>query len=876
MQPETIVVHENFILYLKNLKLFKMKQGLLFCTITLILSLSLSAQEFSSKEYLEFRQANSGLTEEGLANMYSRPAPYYYKGFSNGPDVRNIQYLDSVILKMELTKGELELLKQNMFFVTERLSFHNFGHAFHTIYNYDLPVFITTDAILHALHMSYDNILKTLEREIMATNLEEFIQSLYDNFSLLSQKYGGEESLKDGLADADIYVTIALSLITDRLREGHVADRETLQNLWNAIRSEKMVKMPLFTFPERGRNLDFSQFKVRGHYVYTEQDKWQGLKSLEPYFRAMMWLGRTDFLLTPPPVNPWEVPWSDEEIQRMHYGAFMVNELINHSEEKNKFLFNEQVINYLVGKSDNLTPAGYNSILLSEGVTSASQLTGMETCLRVRDALSADPELGQKILSDFFLMDPNGEEPGVLPVSFRVSGQRFIIDSYILGSVVFDKVLHNGQKVMRMMPNPLDALFALGNNDALPLLQEEFDRYPYAGQLANLRYLTDHKTPEFWSESLYNVWLNSIRKLNPAEEHPNQPLFMKTAAWHQEKMNTQLASWSHLRHDNLLYAKQSYTGGTGCSFPFSYIEPYPEFYGQLKHYARDAGAFFGQLPGTNYYLQQISQFFPRFEAVMEKLEILAGKQLDNMPFSDEENEWLKQMLFSQGGSGMPPFSGWYTDLFFDVWDASEGDFTVVDVHTQPTDEFGNIVGKVLHTGVGQVNLGVFVAGCPWNKQEYMAFVGPVMSYYEKTTEQFLRLTDQDWEELVHHGGLPERPAWTNIYLADDRGEVREKGAELPSVLFTHAPGFVSRDLAVTAWPNPVRGELTVSIPVQSGTRGSLAVYSATGVLVLETGPVQLLPGINGVRLSFQDLPEGMYLVKTTLDNKTSVLKILKK
>ena len=69
---------------------------------------------------------------------------------------------------------------------------------------------------------------------------------------------------------------------------------------------------------------------------------------------------------------------------------------------------------------------------------------------------------------------------------------------------------------------------------------------------------------------------------------------MKSAAWQQEKMNTQLASWSQLRHDNLLYAKQSYTGGTGCSFPYSYIEPYPEFYGRLKQFAQNAGDFFNR------------------------------------------------------------------------------------------------------------------------------------------------------------------------------------------------------------------------------------------------------------------------------------------
>ncbi len=39
-------------------------------------------------------------------------------------------------------------------------------------------------------------------------------------------------------------------------------------------------------------------------------------------------------------------------------------------------------------------------------------------------------------------------------MSWRLSGQRFIIDSYILGNVVFDRVVYKGQKVMRMMPLP--------------------------------------------------------------------------------------------------------------------------------------------------------------------------------------------------------------------------------------------------------------------------------------------------------------------------------------------------------------------------------------------------------------------------------------
>jgi hypothetical protein len=352
---------------------------------------------------------------------------------------------------------------------------------------------------------------------------------------------------------------------------------------------------------------------------------------------------------------------------------------------------------------------------------------------------------------------------------------------------------------------------------------------------------------------------------------------MKTAAWQQEKMNTQLASWSQLRHDNLLYAKQSYTGGTGCSFPYSYVEPYPEFYARLKQFAKNAGDFFSQLPAANPELYSIVEFFPHFEEVMEKLEILAEKQLNKIPFSTEENDWLKSMLFVEGGSGMPPYSGWYTNLFYDKWDAAEGDFTVVDVHTQPTDEAGNVVGYVLHTGIGKVNLGVFVANNPLAHNELMAYVGPVMSYYEKITDNFHRMTDQEWEKLVQDNKLPKRPEWTNIYLAGKKGDAQEKGAELPSKLYTSSINIGVSKPEIVAYPNPVTNQLTLKISTQENIKGEISIFNSTGILIKQTGAEYFASGINTTQISFDELSEGLYLVKVSLNGtKSSVLKVIKK
>ena len=70
------------------------------------------------------------------------------------------------------------------------------------------------------------------------------------------------------------------------------------------------------------------------------------------------------------------------------------------------------------------------------------------------------------------------------------------------------------------MPDPLDALSALGNNDALPLLQDELDKYHYSPELASLRYLIDSYNVNI---TLYDTQgrqiIKNIQKHFPAGKH---------------------------------------------------------------------------------------------------------------------------------------------------------------------------------------------------------------------------------------------------------------------------------------------------------------------------------------------------------------------
>ena len=842
---------------------------LFFRSLTLFLFLltSLAAQSnFSAEDYARFLEENKNLTYRDLQSRF-QPSFVYYKGFKNTEPPESYQYLDSIIHRFSLTDQERELLRQNHFVISERLRFHSFGDAFHQIYLADLPVFISSDAILHALHRSYDKILMDVEISILKPNLKQFLDGLYDNFLLLKTKYENEKELQTALKDVDLYLTMALSLLDNSKGEAQYCEQEKVDQLWDDVQAQQFVERPLFS--ERPRKLDFSQFTVRGHYTDEE---------LCDYFKAMMWLGRIDFMLTSPPDNPWEQPWTKEEIRRMNIGAYLLNELIDTSGVRELLDQNNFIIDFMVGEPDNITPNELKGIIQEQGISNAAQLLNDEFYDPYLEALQANNSSEQKILSQYLFMNPFSSEPSELPVSYRLSGQRFIIDSYILFNVVYDRIVFEDKKIWRPLPNPLDAMFVLGNDDALPLIKEEVEQYKYGSQLAALRYLVNSYDPEFWESSLYNVWLNAIRSLNPPQTRAGWPLFMKTAAWQQEKLNTQLASWAQLRHDNLLYAKQSYTGATGCSFPYSFVEPYPQLYGSIARFAEQAGEFFSQFPQDTYSMYCIQKYFPQLKKTMQKLEIIAQKELREESLSEDDISFLKEMLFEGGESGEPPFTGWYADLFYDPFDASEEDYVIADVHTQPTDKTGNTVGRVLHVGVGDVNVGIFLAETPSDRYHKTAFIGPVMSYYELISDDFKRFNDEEWAERIESGDLPARPDWVSIFLCDSEGKKYPQGKELPSQVYTslhekeeNIPG---RFRLYQNYPNPFNPLTIIRYQLPFAAMVEISIYDISGREVATLVHSRQPAGKYEIPFNAAGLAAGVYFCQMRAQNFRQAIKLV--
>ena len=73
------------------------------------------------------------------------------------------RFFDLVAYRLKLTEKEKSILARNGLITLGQGHRQSFPAAYRQVYTSDLPVFITSDSILHALHRSYDKILA--ERE---------------------------------------------------------------------------------------------------------------------------------------------------------------------------------------------------------------------------------------------------------------------------------------------------------------------------------------------------------------------------------------------------------------------------------------------------------------------------------------------------------------------------------------------------------------------------------------------------------------------------------------------------------------------------------------------------------------------------------------
>ncbi len=658
---------------------------------------------------------------------------------------KSAKYYGDVVKALKLSPEAKALLDANGLALVRPQHNYSMAAAYYELYTKDLPLLVTTDSILDAMHRSFDAILAELETQVLRKTLQDALRKVHYALPELAKTH---PALIEAATDLDLYLTVALNLLEADPNHGRLmtAPRfgdgkevlELLTKVDKLVLENPGMGVPGTRLYGHDRAIDWSQFKPRGHYAKTPE--------LSRYFRAVMWLGRAD------------TGWLLEQPRQLRAAA-LFTQLLQSTQAQKGLDAMKSVIDLMVGRSDELTPQQFATVLAKHNVT-LNDLSAEATLTRIADALAANGLGQQRIRSQLVVSDPNSPVKVPPPPIFQPFGQRFVLDSFVLSKVVYDDILYEGRKQLRMMPTGLDVMAALGNSLAVGLLAEtELPKWNYSANLAALRDVVGAWTDATWSDNLYSLWLDALRTLSVVPQG-KVPAVMQRHGWSAKMLQTQLASWAQLRHDTILYAKQSYTASLGCLYPEGFVEPYPDFYAKLARFASEAARRFDALAspelGGNL-ITSYSNYFRTFAKHMTTLEGIANKELAGKELSGKEEDFLddtiERKMTGGGYAPEPDWSGWYIDLVYAPGgddDAVKFEPVIADVHTDPDS------ATVLEVGTGNVDFAVMVVDVDGDKAVH---VGPTFSYYEFVHPAADRLTDEQWTQLVAADKAPGRPSW---------------------------------------------------------------------------------------------------------------------
>ncbi len=599
-----------------------------------------------------------------------------------------------------------------------------------------MPTYITVDSMLHVYHIFYDNLLSSIEEKYLYGDLLSMTKKLLEaNEKLYSTSSG---AVKEAARQNVAFFSVAMKLLDPNFNPPDYVSQEVSQELSLIEKHAGFAVSPIFKYKE-----DYSQYLPRGHYTRSE--------TLKRYFKAMMWYGRMTFLLNS--VNGRLVP--KDVADRETLQAALISAQISSTGAIKQWERIYTVTSFFVGLSDDLTPCEYLDVMnkVFGSKVSPDQIVSKINELRKElnsmrmpriysgtgncQAASMNPEELEKCL--------------YLTKGMRVLGQRYVPDSYIMGSLVAPSVGEYTGKdkpftmVMtplgpaRGFPRGLDVMAVLGSDRALSIIKREGDA-DYKGYEEKVMSLRKEFSNLTW-RTLYWAWLDVLRSVIK-ERGEGYPTFMRTEAWQDRQLFSALASWTELRHDTILYVKQSYTMKLTAIPPKKeevYVEPMPEVYLKLKDL-------------TEMTLNGLDRMGVLNSTQKSKLASLAS--LLNKLYEASVKE------LSGESSGLEiRMSDVLEGLLSGLDERSTSTLLVADVHTDSNS------GQVLEEGVGKFSLMVVAVKVDG---KISLFVGPVLTYYEFKVPMNSRLTDEAWKSM-YSKSPPPLPDWTSSFISGSPG-----------------------------------------------------------------------------------------------------------
>lgn len=670
------------------------------------------------------------------------------------------------------------ILKHTSVFDEMLSAFDSIGGSSADIYRApENTVLITPDIALHAYHKFFEMTLEELEKKELAELLDQFLDSLWDNLAtqvksgqpeiraraqvLLAQlavartlfdtkntpkpsyfespedeeKY----SAKDEKADTIDWAKKNFKKYSSALPQD--LQKKTLKEIELIFKAGEITPSPLFAEYKEDEKADYTQYTPRSHYSKTSR--------LRSYFRTMMYLGRnsiffkkdlgigdaqllaSQFTVTPKgkaaPIEPWK-----------------------------KIM---EITGFYAGKSDDITHTEWMEVLGKISEPSVENIRKNIKSFRLPRILSSvvvSDDIGGKTKDDLLRES----------LGFRIFGQRFTYDAWILNQ------LTSGQeKSDAKLPSLPSALYvptvfgdARAKEHVETVLTKErgLSAKELPGFFKKLDEVTDTVMLEILApaalerfSSMGAAWLDLLSTLTNAYG-AGYPRYMQVASFLDKQIQTFLGSYTELKHDTLLYAKQSYAelGGGGeedtAKPPIAkgLVEPNVLFWRRLENLVN----YTQRLIENNGLFEDHSarERLNEFRELVNALNTLAEKELKGELLTEEEYEKIRTARLAFMGE---PFDGG------EQADEKSGRVALVaDVHTDAPG------GNVLYEATGEPYLMLTLVA---NEGSPRVVTGIVFNHYEFTGPLGgKRVTDEDWKEKVYENpaDLPVKNFWYDLLL----------------------------------------------------------------------------------------------------------------
>jgi len=583
-----------------------------------------------------------------------------------------------------------------------------------------IPFFVTTDSILHTYHLMFDAILKRTEQKTLAPSLVRLSDQMLK--VSLAQYDAVKGTEWEAAARQNVgFFSVAMKLNNASFEVPAMVKDDVAKEL--AMIDAHAERQNSVVIP--GLAEDYTQYVPRGHYTTSED--------LKTYFKMMMWYGRVGFTI-------------GQKYPETVRSATLMTIALRDPQIRARWQQISDPINFMVGQSDDVTWQQFGKLVdAAYGPSSDARAVSqdMPGYTKLFGSFGSLPE--PKINSGHINADTGDRQ-----TEFRFMGQRFTMDANTFQQLI------DTDLPRRSLPRALDICAAYGSSEAYDLVMASEPEYAkdYASQMSKVRKEVSSQTLTDRTKTLYGTWLYTLQPL-AAPAPTGYPSFMRNQAWTRKQLMSYLGSYTELKHDTVLYAKQAYAaemGGGEPEYPIlddrGYVEPQPQLYARLASLADMTNA---GLASRGLLDDATKQDLQLMGELARRLKGISVKELENTKLTDEEYDFIR----SYGGN--------IEHLLLRSLDQARGEATldtpsalVTDVATNP------LGGTVLEEGTGYVAdiyVIVMIDGKPH------LTTGAVFTQYEFTQDWSNRLTDEEWRKMLSEGTNVPLADWTHAFIS---------------------------------------------------------------------------------------------------------------